>query len=139
MTDLNYDDPAHCVFCKIVSATIPAEKIYEDEEFLGFLDLHPAAQGHALLIPKSHVRWVHDVEPFGKYWEIARIIARKQESALDPRWIQYLTHGAITHAHIHIIPRYDDVDSASALLEQPKEPASPESLHAVAEKIRKLT
>ena len=44
-----------CVFCDIVSGKIPAKKIFEDDNFLGFLDISPLNPGHALMIPKKHI------------------------------------------------------------------------------------
>ena len=45
---------ADCIFCKIIAGDIPAHKVYQDDEFLAFLDINPVADGHTLLIPKSH-------------------------------------------------------------------------------------
>lgn len=47
-------DPS-CIFCKITSGDIPAEKIHEDAETLVFKDIHPIAPVHLLVIPKKHV------------------------------------------------------------------------------------
>lgn len=44
-----------CVFCKIAEGQIQAKKVYEDDTFLGVLDINPAAPGHVLLFPKEHV------------------------------------------------------------------------------------
>lgn len=43
-----------CVFCKIVKGSIPATKVYEDEDVLAFEDLSPQAPVHVLVIPKQH-------------------------------------------------------------------------------------
>ena len=43
-----------CIFCKIINGAIPAEKIYEDDEVLAFLDIKPVNFGHTLVIPKKH-------------------------------------------------------------------------------------
>ena len=45
-----------CIFCKIRDEKLPSYKIYEDEDFLAFLDIHPINPGHLLLIPKKHVK-----------------------------------------------------------------------------------
>lgn len=128
----------NCIFCKIVKGEIPSHKVFEDDLFFGFLDIHPASIGHTLLIPKKHIRWVHDVEPFNKYWAIALKIMRKINKALSPKWVQYFTHGAIPHAHIHIIPRYDDVSTAIELLKQSKKPESDNNLALIANQIKQL-
>ena len=43
------------VFSKIVAGEIPCHKIAEDSEFFAFLDIHPVATGHTLVIPKEEV------------------------------------------------------------------------------------
>jgi histidine triad (HIT) family protein len=42
-----------CIFCKIVRGEIPCYKIYEDANFLGFMDIKPLNPGNSLLIPKK--------------------------------------------------------------------------------------
>ena len=44
-----------CVFCKIAEGTIPAKKLYEDDEVLAFADVAPQAPVHILVIPRQHV------------------------------------------------------------------------------------
>ena len=50
-----------CVFCQIAAGKIPCFKIYEEEGFLAFLDINPWVEGHTLVIPKKHYRWVWDM------------------------------------------------------------------------------
>lgn len=45
----------NCIFCKIISGTIPSKKVYEDEEILAFEDINPAAPVHIIIIPKKHI------------------------------------------------------------------------------------
>jgi len=45
----------NCVFCRIVSGAIPAERVYEDEFVLAIRDIHPQAPVHLLLMPKRHL------------------------------------------------------------------------------------
>lgn len=96
-----------CIFCKIINGELPCYKIYEDEHFLGFLDIFPLSKGNTLLIPKKHYRWVNDVPEFGSYWETAKKISDKIQDRLGATSISYLTFGEeVFHAHIRIIPRY---------------------------------
>ena len=60
----------NCIFCKIVSGEIPSYKVYEDNEFMAFLDVRPLNLGHTLVIPKKHYRWVWDVPNIGEYYEV---------------------------------------------------------------------
>jgi histidine triad (HIT) family protein len=50
-----------CIFCKIVSGDIPAQKLYEDEHVIAFNDLFPTAPTHFLVIPKKHISTVNDL------------------------------------------------------------------------------
>lgn len=108
-----------CIFCKIIAGEIPCHKVYEDENFLAFLDINPVSPGHTLLIPKKHFRWVYDVDQFGQYWQTAQKIALAlKNSSLNPDFVTFLTMGNdVPHAHIHIIPRQES-DSVGPVLKQ---------------------
>lgn len=99
-----------CVFCKIVAGELPCYKIYEDGLFLGFLDINPRTLGHSVLITKKHYKWVYDVPEFDKFWLAALGITKAMQKGLNPNFITYVTHGLeIPHAHIHIMPRENEV------------------------------
>jgi histidine triad (HIT) family protein len=94
-----------CIFCKIVAGEIPAHKVYEDENFLGFLDITPRSPGHVQVIPKEHCRWVWDVQNAGEYFEVAKKIALAQQKAFNIEQIHAKIEGAdVHHAHIWIFP-----------------------------------
>lgn len=96
-----------CVFCKIVKGEIPADKVYEDADFLAFLDIAPVNKGQVLVIPKTHYRWTWDVPNFGDYWEVARKVARSAMKGLNAKMVEFLTHGTdVEHAHIWVVPIY---------------------------------
>ena len=98
-----------CVFCKIVNGEIPATKVYEDDKFVGFMDIAPLNKGHVQLIPKVHYRWTWDVPEFGEYWEVAKKIALAQMKGLGAKMVEFLTHGMqVEHCHIWIVPIYGD-------------------------------
>jgi histidine triad (HIT) family protein len=88
-----------------VSGEIPAHKVYEDENFLAFLDIHPQSPGHTQVIPKKHFRWVWQVPNVGEYFEVARKIAVAQEKAFKTDFIlSKIVGDEIEHAHIWIYP-----------------------------------
>ncbi len=95
----------NCIFCKIVHGEIPSHKVYEDEKFLAFLDIHPQTPGHTQVIPKKHTRWVWDVENVGDYFEVVRKIAKAQQKAFGTEWILSKIIGdEVAHAHIWVYP-----------------------------------
>ena len=51
-----------CLFCKIINGEIPCYKVYEDNDFLAFLDISQATVGHTLVIPKKHVANVFELD-----------------------------------------------------------------------------
>ena len=51
-----------CIFCKIAKGETPSNKIYEDKDFLVFLDVKPVSDGHLLIISRKHIAWMQDVD-----------------------------------------------------------------------------
>lgn len=95
-----------CIFCKIVRGEVPAHKVYEDDDFLAFLDINPRAPGHTLVIPKKHYRWVWDVPQVGAYFEVVRKIAKAQQKVFGTEMILCRVTGEeVHHAHIWTFPK----------------------------------
>jgi len=98
----------NCIFCKIINREIPAHIVYEDTDFLAFLDINPQTPGHVQVIPKKHYRWVWDVPNVGGYFEIARKIALAQKRAFNTDFILSKVVGdEVPHAHIWVFPNSD--------------------------------
>jgi len=98
----------NCIFCKIVSREIPADITYEDEDFLGFLDIEPVTPGHLLLIPKEHFKWIHETpdELVAKAFIATKKIINKMRESLPCDYVQIVVVGKdVPHFHIHLIPR----------------------------------
>lgn len=94
-----------CIFCKIVEGGVPSYKVYEDEKYLAFLDISQVNDGHTLLIPKKHCRWVWDIENIGEYFEMARKIVKNMQKVTGEEFVMSLTWGRdVHHAHLHLVP-----------------------------------
>jgi histidine triad (HIT) family protein len=50
----------NCIFCKIAAGDIPSTRVYEDDEFVAFKDINPAAPVHVLVIPRKHIETLSD-------------------------------------------------------------------------------
>ena len=50
-----------CSFCKIAAGSIPANRIYEDDQVIAFHDIAPQAPVHFLVIPKRHISTLNDL------------------------------------------------------------------------------
>lgn len=125
-----------CIFCKIVKGEIPCYKIYEDENFLGFLDIKPINLGQSLLIPKKHYLWVDDVPNFGEYFEAAKKVGLAIKKALSPIAVCYVTLGfLVPHAHIRIIPRFENDGHEDGLNFRLYKEVNSEKMKEIAEKL----
>ena len=103
-----------CIFCKIIKKEIPAHIVYEDDNFLAFLDIHPQSPGHVQVIPKKHYRWVWDLPLTGSsptqhdYFAVVSKIALAQRKAFDTDWILSKIMGdEIHHAHVWVFPSWN--------------------------------
>jgi len=72
-----------CLFCKIVNREIPSEFLYEDDDYVVFRDINPAAPVHLLLVPKQHIRSINDLESshtaiVGGLFSLAKEMAKAQ-------------------------------------------------------------
>jgi histidine triad (HIT) family protein len=95
----------NCIFCKIVIKEIPAHVVYEDDDFMAFLDIHPQSPGHVQVIPKKHYRWVWDVPNAGAYFEVVKKIALSQQKSFDTEFIlSKIVGDEVEHAHIWVFP-----------------------------------
>lgn len=95
----------NCIFCKIARGDIPCYKVYDDNIFLVFLDARPRNQGHTLVIPKQHYRWVWDVPE--EYSRIVNKVANALKKAFSTDFVVSFVIGEeVPHAHIHLVPRF---------------------------------
>ena len=107
----DHDD---CLFCKIVRGEIPATVIAEDERTIAFMDISPATRGHALVIPRAHVRDLHaiDLADLQAVAATAQRVAARAVERLGADGVNLLnSNGAaawqsVFHFHVHVIPRY---------------------------------
>lgn len=125
-----------CIFCRIVKGEIPCSKVYEDKQFLAFLDIRPLNQGHTLIIPKKHYRWVWDMKE--EYSVVMNKMANTLKKAFGTDYVQSVVMGdEVHHAHIHLIPRFPgDGHGAIPTLANVKK-FTPEEMKGFAEKIVK--
>jgi len=80
-------------------------KIYEDDNFLAFLDINPWVEGHTLVIPKAHYRWVWDVPNSGEYFQVTTKVANHLKEKMNSEFVMTWIYGYdVPHAHIHLMP-----------------------------------
>lgn len=123
------------IFSKIISGEIPGYKIAEDEYFFAFLDIFPLREGHTLVIPKTEVDKIFDLDEnyLSGMLVFARPIAKAIEKAFRCNRCGISVIGIeVPHAHMHLIP----INSANDLnFTQPKMKVTAEDLKKAQEKI----
>lgn len=97
-----------CIFCKIAKGEIPATKVYEDDTVVAFLDIHPKAPGHTLLIPRDHHRWFIDLPDSlsDDVFRAAKRVAKELKEAHSADFVRLGIVGTdVPHVHLHLIPQ----------------------------------
>ena len=104
-----------CIFCKIARGEVKAEKIYETENVVSFLDINPRAPGHSLVIPKKHAEKLADLENelVADVFKATKKVVIMLKKALSPDAFTIgINDGKaagqeIPHLHVNIIPRFE--------------------------------
>lgn len=100
-----------CLFCKIVNGEIPSSKVYEDDTVLAFNDINPEAPVHILIIPKTHITSMADVDESNSavvahIFEVAAKIAREKGFNDGFRVVSNCGDSAgqtVKHLHFHLM------------------------------------
>lgn len=107
------------IFEKIVDREIPARIVHETETTLAFLDAHPLARGHTLVVPKEPYEQLQELPPelsadlFETVHELTPIVEDAVEADATTIGINNgkASGQEVPHVHVHIIPRFDGDDS----------------------------
>lgn len=106
-----------CAFCAIVAGEGDAHRLYTDEETTAFFDSDPATPGHSLVIPNTHHEHLFTEDPAiaESVFRTVRTVSRGLNDLFDPDGMSlFYTSadlvGTVTHAHVHLVPRYADDD-----------------------------
>jgi len=105
-------DTNECVFCEIINGTREANVLLETERHLCFLDKYPVTEGHALVVPKTHVQYLDEADGGALYDFLERAVAEVRRHYEPDGMNIGLNDGpvagqTISHLHWHIIPRYE--------------------------------
>ena len=131
-----------CIFCKIIQKEVSAYVVNESENFLSFLDVHPHAPGHTLVVPKFHFQNFKELsEDLGiEFIKIVKETIKLLSQALKTNDFTLginegsLAGQAVLHMHLHILPRFKNDKGGSihsVVFNQPKE-----SLEEIYKKIK---
>ncbi|MDR3012990.1 MAG: histidine triad nucleotide-binding protein [Chitinispirillales bacterium] len=104
---------SNCIFCKIATGEIPAEKIYESDGAFVIRDINPQAPVHFLAIPTRHYPAVHDIPQSEMASVMGALMDAVREAAkaagLDANGYRLIVNSGdiagqtVPHLHIHIL------------------------------------
>lgn len=124
------------IFTRIIKGEIPCYKIYEDDTVLAFLDIHPIASGHMLVVPKKQVEFLWDLDD-DTYQHVMAVVKKLGVHARDTLNVPFVGLQVIgvdvPHAHVHVIP-FNDVSEYHNVPDMSAEP-NHGALGAVARKL----
>ncbi|HUA48269.1 MAG TPA: HIT family protein [Solirubrobacteraceae bacterium] len=123
------------IFSRIVARELPAHILYEDPDYLAFLDIRPIREGHTLVISKAEVPDVFDLPDslLEGLLLFARPVAQAIQQITQATRVGMAVIGLeVPHAHIHLVPidGINDIDFRRA------RHATDEELAATAARIR---
>lgn len=99
---------SNCIFCSIAQHRAGSAVIWEDDDFISFLDIYPNTLGQALVIPKEHVpSYIFDADPSvaSGIMEAARVVAGKLERGLSVQRVNLVFEGLeVNHLHAKLYP-----------------------------------
>jgi len=101
-----------CVFCKIVAGKLPSYKVYEDMDYVAFLDINPFSPGHTLVCPRKHgeTLWDMDEHEIAGVFKVASKVSMGVVSATNADGFRLMQNNgeaanqAVAHLHVHVIP-----------------------------------
>jgi histidine triad (HIT) family protein len=99
-----------CIFCQIIEGVEPAHKVWEADDFVAFLSIHPCNPGHTCLIPKIHVDYVFDLEEplYSRIFHAAKQLSEPIKRATNAKRIGVAIEGfSVPHLHLHLVPLYN--------------------------------
>jgi histidine triad (HIT) family protein len=125
------------LFSRIVAGEIPCHKVAETEKFLAFLDISPLQKGHTLVIPKTEIDYIFDMDDslLGEMMIFAKTVSKKIKVSFPCKKVGVAVVGLeVPHAHIHLIPinSIKDMDFS-----QPKLTLTSEELASIAQTLQK--
>ncbi len=101
-----------CLFCKIANKELDTTLIYEDEALVGFEDISPQAPNHSLIIPKTHITTLNDLDESHKQLAGNMILAATKiakQKSMDQAGYRLIMNcnqdggQTVYHIHLHII------------------------------------
>ncbi len=103
-----------CLFCKIIAGEVPSSKLYEDDLCYAFNDIAPQAPTHFLVIPKTHIASISEIDDSNSAVAghmLSVIAQRAKELGMESyRVVSNIGEQAgqsVRHLHFHVLSGRD--------------------------------
>jgi histidine triad (HIT) family protein len=99
------------LFCGIVAGAVPAFKVVDTPDGVGFLDIRPVFKGHVLVVPRPHVPQLTDLDPalLPGFFALVQRVAAAVPAALGAQGtfvaMNNVVSQSVPHLHAHVVPR----------------------------------
>jgi ATP adenylyltransferase len=145
-SDIDEDDDAPCVFCRILDSDEPPEKTYlvwRDERCAVVLNAYPYTSGHLMVMPVRHRSDLDELEPdeAAHLWEVVTDAVRALRAAYSPEGLNVGANlgraagaGVPGHFHVHCVPRWKGDTNFMTVLAETR--VLPEALPSTFERVR---
>jgi histidine triad (HIT) family protein len=103
---------SNCLFCRLVAGEVPADKVVETEHSIAFRDIRPVAPSHVLIVPRSHIASLDDLDTDDEAAKAAWIDMTKVAQQLGrdyPNGWRVVTNigdeggQSVHHLHLHFL------------------------------------
>ena len=123
------------IFTRIIRGEIPCYKVAENDRAIAFLDIRPLTVGHTLVVPKTEVDSVFDLDDqdYAALFDLVRNVAEAQKHEIPCNRVGLSVLGfEVPHAHVHVVPLRSEADLNFA---NPKLQLDAEELKSIADRL----
>ncbi len=123
------------IFTRIIRGEIPCYKVAENDRAIAFLDIRPLTVGHTLVVPKTEVDSVFDLDDqdYAAVFDLVRSVAEAQKSEIPCNRVGLSVLGfEVPHAHVHVVPLRSEADLNFA---NPKLQLDIEEMQSIADRL----
>lgn len=97
-----------CIFCKIINGDFNTEFVYENEYVVVFKDINPKAPIHLLVVPKTHVASLNELEDKNLMAELLMAVKETTKKIGLKSYKILINTGKeagqeVFHLHVHIL------------------------------------
>ena len=123
------------IFTRIIRGEIPCYKVAENDRAIAFLDIRPLTLGHTLVVSKTEVDSVFDLDDqdYSAVFDLVRSVAEAQKHEIPCNRVGISILGfEVPHAHVHVVPLRSEADLNFA---NPKLQLDAEEMQSIADRL----